>query len=201
MSNETLISVTADTPQLDALNSALKSTDGRRKINVRASGYLFRLVRKHLQGLAQNRHATASRLGATPTNYYAKAYASSTYSATADGAEVTVRAPGFRRVFGPLTVLPRNAQALSIPVHPLAYGKRVSDLKRDGVNVVRPKGASYLIKPNKDGSVELLYLLVRSVLIPQDRTMLPSDDALRAETRKGIKSGIKSILKKSEASA
>jgi len=41
------------------------------------------------------------------------------------------------------------AQALTIPVHPLAYGKRVSELRRAGVNVVRPKGAGYLIKPNK----------------------------------------------------
>jgi len=195
MSKETMISVTADTPRLDALQKSL-GLAGVRKMNSRASSRLFALVRRHLRMLASTRHATAQRLGAEPTGYFEKAYANTGHESDEKGGTVTVRAPGFRRVFGDVLVLPVVANALTIPVHPLSYGKRVSELQRDGITVVRPKGASYLIKPNKDGSVELLYVLARSALIRQDRSLLPSDEEMRSEVRKGYESAIQAILNK-----
>jgi len=148
MERETFVSAEVSTPRLDALVKALGPA-GIRKLNSRATSRLFMRVRRHLQGLAASRHTTADRLGATPTGYFEKAYANTGYDSSEKGGNVTVRAPGFRRVFGDVRIMPVIAQALTIPVHPLAYGKRVSELRRAGVNVVRPKGAGYLIKPNK----------------------------------------------------
>ena len=190
-----MISVTAFTPRLDRLGEMF-GLQGVRKMNSRAAASLFALARRHLRDLASKRHATARKLGAEPTGYFEKAYANTGHESDEKGGSVTVRAPGFRRVFGDMQVRPVLAKALTIPVHPLAYGKRVSDLQSDGIKVVRPKGASYLIKPNKDGSAELLYILARSALIRQDRSLLPSDGEMRSEVRKGYENAIQAILNK-----
>jgi hypothetical protein len=155
-------------------------------------------VRRHLQKLAATRHTTAARLGATPTGYFEKAYANTGHDSDAKGGAVTVRAPGFRRVFGDVRVLPDEKQALTIPVHPLPYGKRVYELKRDGYKIVRPKGRDFLISPTGNGGFLLLYALSKGVTVRQDRSLLPSGEEMRAEVLKGYESAIQDAMRKGD---
>ena len=66
------------------------------------------------------------------------------------------------------------------------------------MTVVRPKGASYLIRPNKDGGADLLYILARSALVRQDRSLLPGDAEMRAEVLHGYASAIREVIRKTE---
>ena len=200
MSRPTLITISEHTPRLDALGDAL-SLKGIRALNSRAAARLFANVRRHLLEISKTRHTTALRLGAAPTGYFEKAYANSGHTSDEHGATVTVRAPGFRRVFGDVQITPVVAQALTIPIHALAYGKRVSQLRHEGVTIFRPKGANYLAKANKDGTITPLYILARSALVRQDRTLLPSDDEMREQVKKGYRNAIEAILKKANASS
>ena len=187
------INVAINTPKLQKLVKALGPT-GRKSLNTRAASRLFARVRSHIAGLAATRHTTAMRLGATPTGYFEKAANNTSYAADATTATVTIRAPGFRRVFGDVRVLPVAAKALTIPIHPMAYGKRVYELQREGIQILRPKGKNFLIHPKKDGTFDLLYVLVASALIRQDRTLLPTDDEMSAEAAQGIRNALSEAM-------
>ena len=60
-----------------------------------------------------------------------------------------------------------RARALTIPIHWLAYGKRVGELQRT-MTVYRPKGTN-ILATNINGVLTPLYVLKAAVTLPQDR--------------------------------
>ena len=79
-----------------------------------------------------------------------------------------------------VTIRPVLAQALAIPVHPEAYGRRPSVLEQLlGTPLFRPKGKHYLAARMGDGMLRILYLLVGAVHQPQDETLLPTQEEYR----------------------
>jgi len=198
MSKETMISVTADIPRLDAVKKAL-SRESRKEINSGAAASLYALCKGYLLKLSASRHKTAHELGAEPKGHLVKAARTMTFGADADGGYVAVHSPGFRRVFGDMQILPDTKPYLTIPVHALAYGKRVSELKRDGIKVVRPKGKDFLISPKKGGGFDLLYVLSLGVRIPQDRSLLPSDREMSSAARNGAADVIELVLERARS--
>lgn len=167
-------------------------TAGRKELNDAASAVLWADVRAHLRSYAGNHHGSAQKLGATPTGHLEKAAATMQHDSDADSATVAIHSPGIRRVWGALTIRPTRARALTIPIHAIAYGKRVGELNRV-YQIYRPKGTDVLAA-NIDGNMTPLYVLKASVTLPQDRSILPSDAAMSKSVRTGYLLKIKSII-------
>lgn len=172
---------------------------GRKELNDGASAQLWADVRAHLRGYAAGHHASAQRLGATPTGHLEIAAATMQHDSDAKSASVSIHSPGIRRVWGAVTIRPKTARALTIPIHWLAYGKRVGELNRV-LQIYRPKGTD-ILAANIEGKMTPLYVLKAAVTLPQDRSILPGDAALGQSVRKGYLVVIRSVIAKTTGAA
>ena len=139
-------------------------------------------TRDYLAGLAETRHDTANRLGATPSGHLAqaaRAVEDAPVSTDAESGSFVINHPGMVRAFRDVTIVPRAAKALAIPLNAEAYNRRPRQFGPDAFFVFRSKttGNAFLAKRQKEKGEKplLMYLLVKSVHQPQDRTLLPSD--------------------------
>lgn len=75
--------------------------------------------------------------------------------------EAVVDVPGITRAYHDLTIHPRTAQALTIPMHRAAYGKKASEI--DGLFTLKKKdGKAFLVK--REGSkLAFMYFLAKVV--------------------------------------
>ncbi|MED4140857.1 hypothetical protein P4652_21785 [Priestia megaterium] len=80
-----------------------------------------------------------------------------------------------------ITISPKKAKMLTIPISPKAKGKRAADFP----NLFRPKGTNLLAIPKGDGEFEPLFVLKTSVTIPE-----------RSFIRSGYDENIDAISKK-----
>lgn len=89
--------------------------------------------------------------------------------------------PGLRRAFGPLTIRPKKAKALTIPIDREAYAKSARDF-RNLVCITSRKGHGLLVRREDTGRGHFrpLYLLVGKSVIPQDRGLLPTRAAMQS---------------------
>lgn len=145
------------------------------------------LTADYLQMLAGSRHATASRLGAAPSNHLGQAAekvaAPAALSATAAAATLTINHPGMSRALRDVTILPRASSFLAIPMAAAAYNRRPAQIWAQ-MHLFAAKGKIWA--PQGEGQPPLLmYVLVRSVTQKQDRTLLPSDAELARAAREG----------------
>ena len=132
-------------------------------------------TRLHIRSAATQRHTTASKLGAKPTGYLTKRAELVEGTGNAQQAEITVTGAIFKRVFGPVTVRPVAKKMLAIPMRAEAYGKRPFEF--DDLFVYRSKqGRLFLAKQAAPGRLQFFYLLKASVVLPQDRGLLPSNE-------------------------
>jgi hypothetical protein len=164
-----------------------------------AAGYEVQQVTvAHVSVLASTRHATAQKLGASPTNHFAQAAekvaAPAALSADADGATLTINHPGFSRAFRSVKIAPRTAKALALPIHPAAYGHKASELW-DRMGLFIPKGKR-IIAATIGGVMTPFYVLVGSVTQKQDRSLLPSDEQFQAAARIGVTGWLRMALSK-----
>jgi len=169
-----------DSKGLDRLVAAMSGPD-RAKAMFGVSEAMRRKTVSHLVSIAARRHGTAQRLGASPTNYLASAARLSYNSHTEDTATVEIPKAGLRRAFRPLTIRPKTAKALAIPLNAISYGVRAADMRDNpgrygfsGTFVIPNTG---LIAGKKKGGndITVLYALAMQAMIPQDRELLPSD--------------------------
>jgi len=195
----TQASVKTNTPRLLSLIKAL-GPEGRRTLNNGAAAGMSDLVQRHIYGLSGSRHATATRLQALPTGHLAKAARSVQHEADDKGGSVSIFSPGFARVFRDIRIAPRVAQALTLPQHALSYGRRVSELRRIGILIYRPKGTN-ILATNIDGKQVTLYALVESVRLKQDRSLLPDDRTMERSASDAIFRTIKLIMQKGAQTA
>lgn len=150
------------------------------------------LVRDYLTGLAQTRHATADKLGATPTGHLERAAESVTSTSDSAGVSITVTSPGITRAFGSITILPgAGKKYLTIPATAEAYGKRAgafNDLRfvayKNGVRALVQASQSNVATREKIGG-KVFYWLKTSVEQKQDRTLLPSDQLIESSAEEG----------------
>lgn len=161
------------------------------------------LVRSHLEREAAVRHSSAERLGAEPTGHLEDAAASVAHSVDDAGAAVSISSPGIRRAAGGYEIRPVRAKALTIPVHRIAYGRRAGEIRARGIQLFRPlaKGGKRGQGPHRDflaatleSGFAVLYLLRESVTIPQDRTLLPSDEDLSAAASSGARAVMQTLI-------
>jgi hypothetical protein len=173
-------------PRLGRLVAGLSDT-GRAHLHEMILGRVLELTREHLREIAQTRHDTANKLGASPTGHWAQAAekTSGTYDETA--ATVTVSQPGIGRVAHPITILPGpGKEALTLPLIAPAYGQRAYRVPGLFVWKSPTSGNAFLAQSEgHPGALVLWYLLVKSVVQEQDRTLLPSDELYRAAALQG----------------
>lgn len=175
----------------------LVKSEGRLQLFHAVADNVAELVRDHLFRIAPRHHISAHRLGATPTGHIEKGARATQFTASANGAEVIIPIPGLSRAFGPLTITPRNAAALTLPVSPHAYGKRVGELRANGWNIFRPKGHDILMGSLGDDEAVPLYVLKRRVQLKQDRSLLPSDAELGTTASKAMLDYIRRTTRRS----
>ena len=167
---------------------SIENGEARRSILSRAASRVSELVRRHItETAAPTHHATADRLGANRTGFLEEGARSGvTPHATSDEAEVLIRVPGISRAFRDLTVTPKNANALTIPLDALSYSRRASEVRALGWSIFRPKGKNVLMG-TKDGETKTLYALVKSAHLRQDRGLLPDDEEISSTAKLSIK--------------
>ena len=140
-----------------------------------------KITRDHIAGLTRKSDSLSSKFGAPTTNFYGKAAvkvaASSALSADPSGATLTINHPGFIRAFRTVKIVPREAKALAIPIHAIAYGHRPGELW-ERLHLFVPRG-KHLIAASIGGVLTPLYALCKSVTQKQDRSLLPTDAQFR----------------------
>ena len=165
----------------------LVKSEGRRQLFSVAANAVRILVRNHLSRIAPRHHMSAHRLGATPTGHIEKGARATHFTASSDSAEVIIPIAGLSRAFRPLTITPRTANALTLPISSHSYGKRVGDLRASGWNIFRPKGKDALWgKLQDEDDAVPLYVLKKRVQLKQDRSLLPSDAELGGTASKAM---------------
>ena len=165
----------------------LVKPEGRRLLFSVAANAVRILVRDHLFRIAPRHHISAHRLGATPTGHIEKGARATHFTASSDSAEVIIPIAGLSLAFGPLTITPRTANALTLPISSHSYGKRVGELRANGWNIFRPKGRDTLWgKLQDEDDAVPLYVLKKRVQLKQDRSLLPSDAELSGAASKAI---------------
>ena len=133
-------------------------------------------TRMHIRSAAMQRHTTAEKLGARPTGYLTKRAELVEGVGTRDGADVNITGAIFKRTFGPVTVRPVSKKMLAIPMRAESYGKRPGEFG-DELFVYRAKqGKLFLARKAGPGKLLFVFMLVKSVLLPQDRGLLPSEE-------------------------
>jgi len=77
-------------------------------------------------------------------------------------------------------ITPKNAQALTIPVHALAHGRRASVFEEEtGKKLFHPKGTRVLMA-EFDGRAVPIYALAKRVTLPPDPEALPEEKQFTA---------------------
>ena len=98
------------------------------------------------------------------------------------GAAVTIADSRYAlKVFGG-TVVPREAKALAIPMHALAYARRPAVFEDEtGHDLFRPKGKRVLMAEiGENGAPVVIYLLAKSATVPPDPKALPDPGILES---------------------
>ncbi|MFZ2276295.1 MAG: hypothetical protein WAW39_00795 [Prosthecobacter sp.] len=154
------------------------------------------LTREHIARAATTRHKTAARLGAPVTGYLEK-LATGTESVRGQGSpgrvRLTLQGEIFKRAFGPVTVTATQAKMLTIPWSAAAYGKRAGEFS-DLFVFKSKRGAAFLARRIDKSKIEFLFLLKKSVTLPQDRGLLPDDAAFLAVVEKAAQRYVEAEL-------
>lgn len=182
----------------------LVKSEGRRQLFHAMADSVTELVRNHLSRIAPRHHISAHRLGATPTGHMEEGARATHFTASTDSAEVIIPIAGLSRAFKPLTITPKNAAALTIPISRQAYGKRVGELRSNGWKIFPLKDVGVLMgtPPRSDGKSAdsgaiPLYVLHKRVRLKQDRSLLPSDAELGGTASKAMLDYIRRTTRRS----
>jgi hypothetical protein len=177
----------AVTPALARLGAAFRDTE---KLNAKIGGDELLLVRQYLTQIAEERHTTAEELGASPSRHWGNPDSYTTMRAESDAAIIAINKPGIGRVGHDVTIVPgEGKQWLTTAIDRLGYNQRARGLA--GLFFVQPKGKSFALLGRRtnnpynrddaqdaaESQVTWIYLLLKSVLQKQDRTLLPPDEA------------------------
>lgn len=109
--------------------------------------------------------------------------------------EIIVDVPGVTRAYHDITIKPKRAKALTIPIHRSAYGFKAKHFT-DLFAIKRKDGKSFLARSLADGSLVFMYVLAKSAFQKQDKRLMPSDETLAENIANRLKPFIDNIIKK-----
>lgn len=195
-----MIEVTTALPEFKGLKAI---QENMRSILGNAGVRLNRLVSNHIRTIAAERHATADRLGAKPTGHFkASDVLPAKVNESDNSVTVTVTTPGIVRAVRDVTILPKEAKSLAIPLHASAYGIQPRELNDRGeyeMFRLKKKGSkepgNILYRRDGDELVPM-YLLVRRVFQKKDESLMPNQTQMMREAVNGAESAIKLILER-----
>lgn len=113
---------------------------------------------------------------------------------------VPISIPGITRALHDIVINPVEAKTLAIPVNEAAYGisprrYNVNHPKGSKGALFIPKGKDYLAK-NEDGNLVVMYLLRNTVHQSQDRSLLPTDEAMNEAFSTAVHDAVQTIMEK-----
>jgi hypothetical protein len=193
-------------PVVLELQAKLRS---RRGLHQAIGAGVRELVRDYTIGEAGKRHSTARGLGAEPSGFVgkaAKAVEDRRPRADADGVSILLPHPYFARAFGDVDIRPTKGRFLTIPLVAEAYNQRAYRVQ--GLYFYKSQaGKLFLAKGDFIGrgkkaqlvQTRLWYLLVPSVHQTQDRSRLPSDEAIIATALRGVETFFTERLLRAQA--
>lgn len=181
------ISVSGFTENFEDIEILARVLQDRRGMHAAMAAQARLFIQEYL--LHTPRHKTAERLGATPTGFRARnAEAIRDDSNAEEAAVLFPRSTGLGRAFHDVVILPGTGKTyLTIPDHPLTYGRGVRDFPEETfkfaiLHAHRPFPVLLFAEgPNKG---DVAYWLRRRVIQKQDRSLLPSDAAIRETSRR-----------------
>lgn len=192
------------TPFLAQVRHAVGQPKG---LHTRMAGRLEIMVRDYIRTTGDARHKTARRLFATPTLHYVRAAQTVKGKAVPEGVELTLRGAIFQRTDRDVRVTARASKYLTIPAHRAAYGRRAREI--GGLRFVKFRNGKMALVRDTTGGVPLstttrrsttvYYWLKKSVLLPQDRSLLPTDEKFAATMEEGAKDYIIAYTEAKEA--
>lgn len=170
--------------------------EGRHALYSVGANALKIVVQNHLRREARIRHFSAARVGGVRTHHLEKGAARITFSADENSGTVHVPIVGISRAFHDVTIVPTHGTALTIPVAGPAYGHRVSELRRMGWTVFRPKGRDSLWGSDGKSEAIPLYALRKRVVQKQDRSLMPSDADMSSTVSRAMLTEIMRVMRK-----
>lgn len=121
-------------------------------------------------------HRTATNLGARATGHLAQAYEGIEGESDESAMRLLVpRDTRLRAAFGAYTLKPKNSKYLTLPVAAESYGKRAGEFEELTFLRVGPRQTAILARKDEEGNLTTMYLLVTSVNIPEDASLIPFD--------------------------
>lgn len=210
MSLSYAIDVSGDAEVLRLMERLRSHLADRTELHKSVGSHAEILTAQHLSVLAGTRHATADRLGASPSGHLARAAESVTSEGTDAAALVSVTSPGIRRAFGDVTIKPKSGKYLTIPATAEAYNRRARSFNDLRIAIFGGKlalvqaeqssladrsrsGFSYENRApmQSAGRAPIYYWLKDKVTQKQDRSLLPSDAEYSTAAVMGIKAYIR----------
>ena len=134
---------------------------------------VFNLIKGHL---AERNNKTSRRAGWPKSNYWGEAAQSVEEPViTESSASISIAKEGVALHYYGGTVRPNKAKALAIPISPLVADIWPSEKGKLSIIKDKKRNRAYLADPT---TKEFLYLLVPSVTLHADPTVLPEDSAI-----------------------
>jgi hypothetical protein len=195
-----MFSVRFDMGQVTRRFKRLRDKVSRGEIMRSAEHTLVANLAAYIFRRSLERHKTAEKFGAKPTGILEFISGGRGTAASKGGGKIYARGnadsrsifisgvPFIQKAFRSLFITPKKANALTIPLSKIAFGKRVKDLRASGWNIFRPVGKNVLMgKRTARSKPVVLYALVKSVTIPRDARLLPSAHLMNIWTANAVK--------------
>ena len=181
------VSVSITDGATPALRNAVDTLTFRRA--AKAAGQALRIqIRKHLAA----KQRLPNKKNWPKQNWFQRARERVVFVEDSRGAAISIDFPGFamRYTGNPSVILPVNAKTLAIPMHPMAYGRRPREFKDLlFVPVLRGRTVGLLAMRVGNGPATVwinLYRLVKYVRTKADKSILPTDEEMKAEATAAI---------------
>lgn len=194
------VAVTGMDEQSAAIRALISGLESRRELHALIADRSTIQTQQHVA--ANNGHATATKLGATPTGFRRKS--AERINAVWDESAAIVVIPantGLGRAFHDVDIIPKKSGGfLTIPADARTYGKSARDFPEGtfefgmAMENGRAFKALIFVADKKPG-----YWLRRKVHQKQNRDLLPSDEAYQALARETSIEYINSILERTAA--
>lgn len=164
-----------------------------------AGEHLARCIRNHMRHLQAARHSPLSN--GRSSNHFSPDKVLEPVVSNAD-VTVGVAIPGISRAYHDIDIYPKEASALAIPLHASAYGispREINDRGTYELFRINRRGSTQkgnvLYRKDEAGGLIPMYSLVTHVHQVQDPTLMPSNEQLIAEGKKGVEEAVGAILK------
>jgi hypothetical protein len=165
----------------------------RRALHQKIGAGVRERIRDYTIGESAQRHTTSKELGAPASGFVgkaARAIESATPLADDEGVTVFLPHPYFARAFGDVDIFPTTGLYLTIPKTAQAYNQQARQVSGLFFGRSKKTGKAFLGEsiraPGVKARLVVWYSLVTSVHQTQDRSRLPSDEAIIAAAKRAI---------------